>query len=401
MKISLLFLCGVFAEENQQEVIRSAVGPVEYSANIFQEKMISGFRKSGVNLEILSAPFIGAYPTRSKRIYFKKFENTSGDYEYVSFNNIWGYRNFSRAHSLKRSIRTFANRKTEDKKIIVVYSAHEPFLEAAVYAKKIDPAIKICYVVPDLPQYMNLDANRSIIYDLFKKIDINCMDRYASYVDSFMVLTEQMKDVLKVGNRPSIVVEGIIDDFPQESVTVVKDSMNEKFIVYTGKLNEKFGVKDLVDAFVSTNNEEYRLVLCGNGDCDSYIRDMATKDHRIMYVGQVLPEEAREWQKKAHVLINPRPNNEEYTKYSFPSKNIEYLMTGNPVVAYMLDGMGQEYRKFIYPIEGSIKDISETIEKAMNDSESSKQNRYNAFMTYAGEKLCAVNIAERIIDLCN
>lgn len=43
--------------------------------------------------------------------------------------------------------------------------------------------------------------------------------------------------------------------------------------------------------------------------------------------------------KNADVLVNPRQNDDEYTKYSFPSKNIEYLMTGNAVMAYMLDGI--------------------------------------------------------------
>ena len=37
--------------------------------------------------------------------------------------------------------------------------------------------------------------------------------------------------------------------------------------------------------------------------------------------------------------VNPRQNNEEFTKYSFPSKTMEYLASGVPVVAYKLDGI--------------------------------------------------------------
>lgn len=400
MNVNVLFLCGVFDKEAAQEVVNQAVGPVEYSAIVFQEKMISGFKKTGVDLQILSAPFIGAYPKRSKTVYFKGFEKDNSEYQYVSFNNIWGYRNFSRAHALKKKIKDFADDKTDGRKLIVVYSAHEPFLEAAIYAKKLNPQIKICYVVPDLPQYMNLDANRSFIYDFFKKIDILRMNRYIKYVDSFVLLTEHMKEIINVGNRPSMIVEGIVDGIDEISETSVDKCGNEKYLVYTGKMNEKFGVKDLVNAFRNMRNNDYRLVLCGSGDCDSYIEEAACSDKRIMYLGQVTPEKAREWQEKADVLVNPRSNNEEYTKYSFPSKNIEYLLTGNPVVAYKLDGMGEEYINFIYIIDESKSraGIISAIEMALNESEESKINRYNKFINYVSQRLDSEKIARGIIN---
>ena len=52
-------------------------------------------------------------------------------------------------------------------------------------------------------------------------------------------------------------------------------------------------------------------------------------------------------QKQATVLVNPRQNNEEFTKYSFPSKTMEYLASGVPVVAYKLDGIPDEYDEYI------------------------------------------------------
>src|SRR5699024_551254 len=57
-----------------------------------------------------------------------------------------------------------------------------------------------------------------------------------------------------------------------------------------------------------------------------------------------------ELQKTSTVLINPRPNNEEYTKYSFPSKIMEYMSSGRPMIAYKLDGMPEEYLKYFYPV---------------------------------------------------
>ena len=161
-KIKILFLCGFFAKENEQEVLEQAKGRVEYSANIFQEKLIHGFQELGAEYNVLSAPFIGSYPNRSSWKVFKGFSVPQKQCTYVGFNNIWGIRNFSRAKALKKAIKPFIE---EDivKKLIVVYSVHTPFLEAAIYAKKKDPRIKICLIVPDLPEYMNLSRKISLI----------------------------------------------------------------------------------------------------------------------------------------------------------------------------------------------------------------------------------------------
>ena len=51
-------------------------------------------------------------------------------------------------------------------------------------------------------------------------------------------------------------------------------------------------------------------------------------------------------------MVNPRKNQEEYTKYSFPSKIMEYLTSGTPVVAYKLDGIPTEYKDYIHYVEG-------------------------------------------------
>lgn len=63
-------------------------------------------------------------------------------------------------------------------------------------------------------------------------------------------------------------------------------------------------------------------------------------------------------QVKCDVLVNPRSNNDEFTKYSFPSKTMEYLLSGSKVVMYPLSGIPQEYFEFITVVEGdSVEDL--------------------------------------------
>lgn len=54
---------------------------------------------------------------------------------------------------------------------------------------------------------------------------------------------------------------------------------------------------------------------------------------------------------EASLLVNPRPTHEEFTKYSFPSKNIEYMSSGTPLLTTKLPGMPKEYYPYVFLIE--------------------------------------------------
>ncbi len=401
--MNILFLCGVFANENEAEVKVNAKTSVEFSANLMQIKLIRSFDKicGANNLRVISAPFIGAYPNYSRTVRFSGFEKSQDLCEYVRFNNVWGFRNISRAYALKKAVRSFAEKKQKNK-IIVVYSVHDPFLSAAAYAKKLDPSIKICLIAPDLPQYMNLESHRGMLYDTFKKIDIASIERHMKKVDTLVVLTDPMACALGVDDRPYIVVEGIVDTALPNVSNIKCDVRDTIDIVYAGKLYDRFGVKTLVDAFSKLNGEHYRLILCGNGDAVGYAKERAATDHRIILKGQISPDEVKRYLARAAVLVNPRPNNEEYTKYSFPSKNIEYLMTGKPVVAYMLDGMPDCYADFIYAIDQNIDPtdaLVDALKRALAATDEETSEKYAKFASYAEDRLSAESVAKRIVSL--
>lgn len=395
--MKVLFLSGVYAKENEEEVMGISKGAVDFAANLFQQKIVNGLKSNSVDYTVLSAPFVGAYPNRSTSAFFRGFRNPS-EFNTIHFCNIWGIRNLSRAYSLKRSIRSFAEQCGEEK-LIIAYSAHTPFLAAAVYAKKIDPTIKICLIVPDLPQYMNLSAKKNSLYSIAKKFDIFRMNKLMEKIDSFVLLTDNMKEPLRVGRRNYIVLEGIVEEGIFEKNKQLKDSFVkddiQKYIVYTGTTNEKYGIKNLVDAFSLLKDSNFRLVICGRGDSDEYIRQKASADPRILAFGQVSPDVAHQWILKANVLVNPRQNNEEYTKYSFPSKNLEYLSSGNPVVAYMLSGMKESYRDvLIIPKHENINALASSIKIALEGI-----NKSEGFVEYANNCITNTIAVNRIIHM--
>ena len=392
--MDVLLLCGYFEPKYQDEISRKTKTWVENAANTFQQRLIMGLKEQEIDLKVVSAPFIGPWPTAYADKTFKGFEagESVENVQYVHFNNIWGYRNISRTAALKKCVKDFINNSTSKKKAIIVYCPHTPFLEAAVYGKKLNRSVHIHMVVPDLPQYMNLSKKAHPVYDFFKKIDIQNMEKLIAQVDSFMLLTKYMADKLHVGNRPFIVIEGITDT---KNISVASKKDHGKKVAYAGKLVEAFGVKRLIEAFEMIDDPNASLYICGGGELKPYVEEMCKKDSRIHYYGVVPAEKANEILQNADVLVNPRQNDDEYTKYSFPSKNIEYLMTGNSVVAYMLDGMPSVYQKFLYtPKENSIRALSGSIESALKAGKGRSEGQ-----EYISKELNCRMVAKKILQL--
>ena len=219
-------------------------------------------------------------------------------------------------------------------------------------------------------------------------------------VDTSVVLTEAMAKALQLTDRPYVVAEGIVDSIPENrNSTAHEETIN---IVYAGKLYFRFGIRYLVEAFSLLQDSSYRLILCGNGDAVEYLQKCAMEDSRIILPGQVSPEKVQEYISSAAVLVNPRPNNEEYTKYSFPSKDIEYLSSGKPTVAFLLDGMPKCYQDFLYVVDPD-RDISCAISDALKAAISAPkkeiEKRHTQFLQYAAKNLLASAIAEKIIKM--
>ena len=396
--MKVLFIGGIFDESHYPEIIHKSKKGVEFAANTFQKKLLAGLKVNSVSPMVISAPFIGAYPSDYSESVFKGFEHKDNSgYLYCHFLNVFGIRNLSRRGNVKRAVDSFIVDNDEEK-CIIVYSPHTPFLQAANYAKKKDSRIKICLVVPDLPQYMNLNQNIPWYYSLLKKWDIKVFMRESKTVDSFVLLTSQMKEQLEVGSRPYIVVEGIASEKPCEQVAHPCDST--KTIVYAGKLNYSFGVMTLIEAFSRIQDSNVRLIICGAGEAEKEIEIASREDSRIEYKGLVSPSQALSYMKSATVLVNPRQNNSDYTRYSFPSKIMDYLSTGKPVVSYYLDGMPEYYSSFLYCPEDNTPDaLCHQLELALDESSISAAIRIKKYCEYYDTNISEVAVGRRIINL--
>jgi glycosyltransferase involved in cell wall biosynthesis len=154
-----------------------------------------------------------------------------------------------------------------------------------------------------------------------------------------------------------------------------------------------------VNAFKLIQDKNYRLILCGIGDSESEIKAAIMEDNRICYLGQLSRSEVLQLQTQSTVVVNPRQNIEEFTKYSFPSKNLEYLSSGVPLVAYKLDGIPDEYDKYIFYVEdNSIEALRNKLIVVCAMSEIDRNIYSKAVQLFVEEKN-EINQTNKIVEL--
>ena len=174
------------------------------------------------------------------------------------------------------------------------------------------------------------------------------MKRQLAKYDGYLLLTAPMDPLVNPHHRPSLVMEGMVDARLKDANPGAVPKSPHKVCMYAGMLYGLYGVDKLVRAFMKTQDPEARLVLYGGGDAVEMIQKAAGEDGRIVYRGQATNEEIVAREAEATLLINPRPTKDAYTAYSFPSKNLEYMASGTPVVTTKLAGMPEAYLPYVY-----------------------------------------------------
>lgn len=169
---------------------------------------------------------------------------------------------------------------------------------------------------------------------------------YLSNFSHYVFLTEQMNEAVNKKNRPYIVMEGLVD--ADMKVPEFVDKYDKRVVLYAGGLYERYGLKYLVEAFHKANVDNSELWLYGKGPFTEELPEYQKSDSRIVYKGILPNDKVVEAELRATLLVNPRPTDEEFTKYSFPSKNMEYMVSGTPVLTTMLPGMPSEYYPYVY-----------------------------------------------------
>lgn len=363
-ELDICLIMGLYPKERASQIESDSIYGIQNAANVFQWNILDGIVGNGVtSIEVINSMYIGSYPKKYKKMYIPSyaFSLKNGIVgENIGFLNLPVIKEYIRYFTMKKSLKRWAL-SCKTNKVAIAYAATYPMLKALCYLKKLNPEIRTCLIVPDLPIYMNLSHSRTgVLHRIKNKI----VDAEIVKPDSYVLLTEQMKHAIwGAEDKPVAIVEGMtsIQKISIENRHAVNET-GYKYFLYTGTLNYQYGIMDLVKSFERADIGNMQLLICGEGEAQKEIQSHARKNSRIHFLGCCLHDRVVELQKNAYALINPRRNEGEYTKYSFPSKIMEYMSSGRPTIAYLLDGMPKEYKQFLICVDDGENGLKKAME---------------------------------------
>lgn len=339
-------------------------------AQKYHRLLVEGFQQNeDINITMLSA--IPMSRNISKQIFFKaKDEYINGSkFEYIPFINLPIIRQVTLfIYSFKYTLNWGRKNKNS---VIICDILNVSIAYASCLAAKI-LKMKNIGIVTDVPGYLADNSKRKFgivkrqVNKLKVKINTLIMNRFSSYV----FLTEQMNELINKDNKNYVVIEGQVDIAMKFIDNDINKKHKKKVCIYAGSLKKIYGIGNLVEAFINANIENSELHIYGSGNFEDELSKLCNEFENVKYFGVKDNEFIVNEELKATLLINPRPTNEEYTKYSFPSKNMEYMVSGTPILTTKLPGMPKEYNDYVYLIENeSVEGLTNTIRNVLNISE--------------------------------
>lgn len=352
--MEVLFLCGIYPEPYKDEIFKNSRKGYQFAAQNLQEAIVEGFVQNQINISIVTVPFLSTFPMGYKKP-MVRFNDTKFNGKVsttcATFINIPFMQDI--VNSAERDVFEWCRASQSVTKHILVYSLSVNLMKIAIKAKRNFKNLRISIVVPDLPEYFGTNFLHNLLG--IKKRRTNYIYENIQSFDNFILLSGAMAKPLNITDKNQVVMEGIFNANSSRNEEFVKEAIT-KIILYTGAISNKYGIDTLLAAFSAIPNPEYRLIICGDGDAKEIIKQSAIQDHRIKYLGKVSHSKILKLQREADLLVNPRTPEGEYTKYSFPSKTMEYFASGTPVLMYRLPGVPAEYFNYCYTVDHKVKD---------------------------------------------
>lgn len=195
-------------------------------------------------------------------------------------------------------------------------------------------------IITDLPNM--LGGSR------FSKKMANFVIRHCT---DYVLLTEAMNDYIGNKRKPYVILEGHSDISMRDRVPSMEKKSPVRTVFYAGGVSRQYGLADLTEGFLQADIPNTRLEIYGPGDYVKELQQIAETYANVYYGGMLLNSQIVDREQEATLLVNPRPTHEEFVKYSFPSKTMEYMASGTPVLTTKLPGMPREYYPYVDFIE--------------------------------------------------
>lgn len=231
---------------------------------------------------------------------------------------------------------------------IIITSAYYPLLSFILLVSKLFKTKVFSYIYDT---HKNATENMRQVKKTFANLYFLFGFKMAKEFNGLLVLNDTFIKKMKIPTPYLKTKIGInINNFDNKFQVGVPN-YEHKVICFAGTLNGDNGVRILLEAFKKNKNICYELHFYGYGNLEKDIVNLEKDDNRIKFFGNISQDILQTKLIKADYLINLRDPNALSSDYAFPSKFIDYLATGTPVISNYFPAMDEVYRSCIIPVE--------------------------------------------------
>lgn len=395
--INKLLYITTYSASSEVEKLRKLTGQNPgYAIQKFSRLLSEGFIKNGVEVSTIS--ILAVSRKNCKKLFWstKKCEENGVNFLHAPFINFPFIRQIGLF--LYTIVKVFfwciSNKK---EKVVFCDALTRSACLGAIYTCRF-MGVKCVGIVTDMPGMVTKKIGNKFIQDLTDRINKGFITDF----DACVFMTKYVNDVLNKKDKPYIILEGSVDVQMKNSDVEDLPKNNTRDIVYAGCIHERHGLKLLVEAFMRLPQKDIRLVLFGDGPFCEKLDAYISQDPRIIYKGVVPNNEVVDAELRATLLINPRPTHEPFVYYSFPSKNLEYMATGTPVVTTKLPCFPEEYDPYLYYMEDvSVAGFYSSLNAILSLGTEELKEKGRSCKEFVLEKKNNVIQSKRILDLIN
>ena len=364
-----IFASTTCSEKTYKEVFASRTRQMIDPMQKFLLQIMRGLAADPDNtVESISVKPVSHSCYRGKKVDYSIDNEKDIFFKYVAFKNGIVSRFISTYLSVYNKTRELLK---EHDQTVIITDPLNPYISMAARRAAKKKGVKTIAIITDLPLFASKMKQRkeNLFKRMLKTAFENISNNEARKYDAYIFLTDSMNEVVNTRKKPFIIIEGTAVS-PEVNFRLSPQN-TERVFVYAGGVYEKYGVKRLVDAFCSAQLENTVLNIYGDGTYVDELKDVCKNTPSVHYCGCVLNTELMAIESAADLLINPRFSDEEYTKYSFPSKTLEYLSSGTAVLSTKLKGIPKEYEPYLFwfddeSLNGMIQKLREI--NAMSDN---------------------------------
>ena len=368
----------------------------------FGWNFIRALQSGGAEVDVVSVAPVSDFP-KNRQILFRRSDFLEGGVRgsVAGFVNVLGVKHFTRHRSMAREVfRRHRQGGGAVPELVIVHGVNSAVLSLGLkVAEELQvPSVVLLTDPPHLATGLDF-----VPKSLPRRIDFRNVTAHLGEYSASISLTEQLASTF-LPARPTLVLEGIAESVRGAGPVASRPeaAVDGPDVLYAGQIKAEYGLPQLLSA-VRSSSGSWSLGICGKGSYLTEVLAAAEDEPRICYLGVLGRDELLSAYRGAKILVNPRPPL-DFTKFSFPSKLLEYLSYGSMVGSTELPGIPGEYWSVIHKLPADPEGMAAALDELVLDPGRQRESSERAaelreFLRQKGIKAQGERIVEFLTGL--